>query len=486
VIVRIDTPRNALRAYRVRAVAGALAVGVACTNPCDGPDCEAEFELGRVAVHQAREQSGSLRVWSDASAQFIGSAGDGTAWSVGSAGGLVIVGLPDDDRVVVTKAPAGDVALSSLASYAGDDAGARFGQHVAATSTDATGRWDLAVAAPDAALGRGAVYLFRSAHQLVGRSSAAADASLLGVSPGDGLGSLVVACGDVTGDGVPDWLVGAPRMSGPPDGPFSTEDVVFGDLAGAVFLVDGAAWGSGALDGDARSATRTWWGAPASGLGTAAVCDEDLDADGIDDLWIGAPWLGDDHAGGVYVVRGRPLADLPQSGLVSDIADALLVGPSPDAWFGYAVDAGDTDGDGAPELAVGAPGTEAGRGAGLLIAPNGSAYEVRASAGPPPDRAPGDHVGRAVLLADLDGRGGADFAVGAPDWITESAFDAGRVAVWFAERPDWAGTLYLQDDPHAVISGALPYQRVGTGLGAWDLDGDGAEELLLPTRAASD
>jgi hypothetical protein len=151
-------------------------------------------------------------------------------------------------------------------------------------------------------------------------------ATLVGEEPGAELG-LSIHTGDLDGDGHADVLAGAP-------------------ISSSVSCVYGAStpW-SGELEGadaDWQFCGRGWLGYDFA-LG-------DFDGDGATDLAAGAPAAGTDP-GAVHVWtnprRGRHEAD-----------DAALVFGSgldtPDL-FGFRVAAGDMDGDGRDDLAIGAP-----------------------------------------------------------------------------------------------------------------------------------
>jgi FG-GAP repeat len=100
----------------------------------------------------------------------------------------------------------------------------------------------------------------------------------------------------------------------------------------------------------------------------------DVNADGYDDLLIGAPHnaRGGENAGAAYLVYGRPDADWGDAFPLSQ-ADVIYVGEGADHFSGYDVArAGDVDGDGIDDLLIGAY-------AGKIQAVPGRAYVIYGS-----------------------------------------------------------------------------------------------------------
>jgi hypothetical protein len=89
-----------------------------------------------------------------------------------------------------------------------------------------------------------------------------------------------------------------------------------------------------------------------------------------------------------------------------------------------------------------------------------------------------------VTSGDIDGNRIPDLLVGAPDWVLPNGHDVGRLFIWHGGSP-WAGTEIAGEDNHRAVEGRRPYQRVGRTALWVDLDEDGDDDLLIPTRDSS-
>ena len=306
---------------------------------------------------------------------------------------------------------------------------------------------------------------------------------------GDGWQSragLALAAGiDVDGDGRGDLAIGAPLFSDV-DMDRGRAYVVFGRGPGApVELADVAAGAGGfALDGLTAS---EWAGAAVGLLG-------DINGDGRGELLVGAPFASDgevDYAGRAYLVYGRGAGALAAPDVVFR-ADGTL---SPE--IGWSIQGiGDFNGDGAPDLAIGAPQAK--------IAPNlreGRSYVVFGAPDLPPEVELGALVddGRGLILAgepqlygnaglvvapagDLDGDGLADLLVGAPTADTDGLRSNGRAYVVFGRATPAHVDLaaIAAGDGGFAIDGELAEARAGAALSAvGDVDGDDILDLLI-------
>src|SRR5690606_7012745 len=113
---------------------------------------------------------------------------------------------------------------------------------------------DLAVAAPDADGGRGAVYVYNGATFTPGTFSlTSARAVLTGVVAGGHFGSSVAAAGDIDSDGIGDLIVGgAPADIG--GGVAEVAFVFTGPLAGSVATTNAVLTFTTEADRDGRAA----------------------------------------------------------------------------------------------------------------------------------------------------------------------------------------------------------------------------------------
>ncbi len=285
-----------------------------------------------------------------------------------------------------------DEALSWLGGAGSETADAL----VSAGDTDGDGTDDLLIGSPGAESDGGQVFLLRGP---VDSSGALVDADLVVSGELEArVGCGVAGVGDWDGDGLADLVFGA---SGIDDGE---------DEGGAVYALSGTSSGTSALS-STLSLGVALGGAYGDEIGCALASPGDVDGDGLGDLIIAG-----EGSGTAYELRG------PLSGTLDlDYADARWAAASgPTAAAG----AGDLDGDGWPERAVGDSNYYGDRGQVLLI--GGPLAEgahddtdlrarIRAPSG-------SDGIGWAVAGAgDLDGDGLGELLVGAYDaneaWI---------------------------------------------------------------------
>lgn len=281
---------------------------------------------------------------------------------------------------------------------------------------------------------------------LLGESLAAPTTiTLTGEAPYDHLGSSVSAAGDLNGDGYDDVVVGAERNdSGGAD-------------AGRVYIHFG-----GSVVDAVADLVITGPGMNAD-FGTSVANAGDVNGDGHPDLIVGAyGFPGGLATGRAYIYHGGPAMD--------DSPDRVLNGNEPGSAFGIWVSGvGDVNGDGLSDVVVGAP--QGGSGPG-------HAYVYFGGSGDAPDlvltgEAPVDRFGGEVSSAgDINGDGYPDILVGAAG-NDAGGNSAGRVYVFYG-GPD------VDDAADVVFTGNRPELELGRRAlsGAGDVNGDGYDDVV--------
>jgi hypothetical protein len=206
----------------------------------------------------------------------------------------------------------------------------------------------------------------------------------------------------------------------------------------------------------------------------------DLDGDGVPDLWVTSPYVGQ-GAGAAYLVPGT----VRGVGAVEDSAVAILTGEAPNDTLGMRiVDLGDADGDGRDDVAVGAEGADrGGEDAGAEYVVTGELSGVRSVADADAilvGEAPGDRAGASTSpLVDLDGDGLVELGVNARG---ESTGAPGTGAFYVVASP-------LPADADLSVArlkllGEGPDDNAGAHAAACDLDGDGELDLAVTAHEA--
>ncbi|MFH1463588.1 MAG: MopE-related protein [Pseudomonadota bacterium] len=294
-----------------------------------------------------------------------------------------------------------------------------------------------------------------------------AEVKLTGVSGNDQAGDSLAGAGDTDGDGLPDLLVGAYFV-----------DTTATDV-GAVYLLTSVTAGESSLS----TAWATLTGdASQDYAGDAIAGAGDVDGDGYDDFIVGV-W-GDDtaatNAGVAWVVHG-PVASGTQA--LSAIGTGLTGELSADG-AGFAVgSAGDVNGDGLADLLIGSTaddtaGTSAG--AAYLVLGPPSAGSLSGADQKLLGAERGGRAGKAVIGAgDLDGDGLGDLAVGAY-YVDGTDADSGMVYWVLASSLPLDGSAIDLGTADAALSGTSGDAHAGTSLAAaGDVDGDGYDDVLV-------
>jgi len=372
--------------------------------------------------------------------------------------------------------PTGGIDLASTMLQS-DQPGAKLGEKLAsAGDVNGDGYSDVIVGASDyvpvANPGTpGAAFIFHGGPSGIASGALSTATTTLDARPVSGtvsayrFGRSVASAGDVNGDGYDDVLVSATSALAPP--PIGTEGVVFVYLGSA----SGVASGGQSIAAAKLTGGASW----AVGQDIAGACD--VNADGFDDLIIGAPlrsYPGALDVGFATVHHGSSTGIA--SGQVDLVAATLLSGTGVEYdQFGYGVGcAGDLNGDAYDDAFVVALGRI------VNLADSSTGYVYFGGASGIPSGAPSTanktlvgvadygFVTQVAAAGDVNGDGYADLVATFDD-------DARARVLLGASNPFPAG--FSGSPSVSVEVGGITYSPSPAGVG--DVNGDGFDDVLL-------
>jgi hypothetical protein len=371
----------------------------------------------------------------------------------------------------LATAVASIVALASISSAQtlvrtvnGPAANAQYGKAcIVVPDQDGDGVKDLLVGAPGFNSQRGAVYCLSGAYLATGAGTQTLWSVAPSANPGDLFGFTIADVGDVTADGVADYLVGQPGY-----------DLVGANDVGVVRLLNGSNHSVGSVIVGAASISDPGAGAK---FGSAIAACGDFNGDAKSEVVVGAPGSTSCY---MRVLSG---SSLTTGG--SSIAGTIFswFGSGGNSALGTAIVSGfDLDGDGFQEVAFSSPGFDgpSGTDTGEL-----DVYEATPSGfhlvGYYVSTIPFERFGQALDAAhDCDGDGVVDIVVGAPNWLDANNQEAGRVVVVSGAR------LAAGTPPYEIFTLTLPFgspffdYHFGAAVRASsDLNNDGVGEILV-------
>ncbi len=295
-------------------------------------------------------------------------------------------------------------------------------------------------------------------------------------APAAGFGTVVTGIGDVNGDGIDDILAGSGRSATEGDAAY----VFYGGAAGPDATPDLTILGPGGAAG-----------AYALVVSTAG----DLNNDGRPDFAVSARGFNGQR-GVVYVFFGRSSATAWPTGTVIDLsggclADVCFNGTDMGALLGFSMaSAGDFDGDGIDDLALGAWRFNLGNTGRVYVIrggtfASGASFDVPGTAGTQPQGwmvdapASGSYAyGRTVAsCGDLSGDGRAELIVGAPG--NGTTLVPGKVYRVNGRAFGGSGLVTIPGTESTELSsgGAAIYALALSCVG--DFNGDGARDMAV-------
>lgn len=294
-------------------------------------------------------------------------------------------------------------------------------------------------------------------------------------------GAAVARLADLDGDGIDEVAVGTP---GDDDGAAGAVWILFRDSDGAVSRRQKIS----SIEGNFTGALR-----PGDRFGSSLASLGDFDGDGIEDLAVGASWDGPQFRGAIWLLMLDSDGTVKSHRKIASGTGGFTGILDDQDFFGCSVSSlGDLDGDGVPDLAVGAEedddgGYSSDRGAVWILFLNAdgtvkSHQKISTTAGgftgvlDFEDQFGGSLAG----LGDLDGDGIPDLAVGVPR-DDDGDYDMGAVYVLFLNR---TGTVRahqkisdLEGGLGSILESSDSFGCAIAVVGDWD--GDGIVDLAI-------
>lgn len=371
-----------------------------------------------------------------------------------------LIGAPGPSKVYLILGGEGLTGgLSPSIVYTGDPSSESGASISGAGDVNGDGLADFLIGAPGSTSSAGKTHLiFGSSTPSGGALDTASHAIFIGETAGSRSGSSL-SSGDINGDGFSDLLIGAPTFD---NGGFGS---------GKTYLI----YGTPALAGPINlSASVGFTDDPANNLsGSAVSATGDINHDGLDDILIGSPGFGN-SSGKIGLIYGRPLPFA--GGSLPTVADAQFFGGTGSS-AGLSLDtAGDVNGDGCDDLLIGAPSDATDTGRAWLVHGGGTGcsrplitgiFNLASSdftfVGAQLKAKSGFSV---AILGDVNGDGSIDLLIGSP--LFDHSHDTGEAAL-FASA---AAGCTITESPEVTCDDGIDQDCDGFDLSCEDVNND--------------
>ncbi len=473
---------------------------------------------GAAALAVLPQQYGRVDLLTQANVRIDGAAtNDFSGWSVADVGDVNGDGRPDitigapsagnnartdsgSTYVIYGQATPTTIDLNALgtAGYRidGGATGDQSGVSVAgAGDVNGDGRPDIAIGAPSADNNNrpisGSTYvIYGSAAPTTIDLNALGTAGyrIDGAATNDRSGSSVAGAGDVNGDGRADITIGAPFADNNNRPSSGSTYVIYGSAAPTTIDLNALGTAGYRIDG---AATGDFSGYSVAGWG-------DTNGDGRADLVIGAPVSGNNNrasSGSTYVIYGSAAPttiDLNALGTAGYRIDGAATN---DRSGSSVAGAGDLNGDGRPDITIGAPSADNNN-----RADSGSTYVIYGQATPTTidlnalgaagyridGAATGDASGWSVAgVGDVNGDGRPDITIGAPSAGNNARANSGSTYVIYGQAAPTTIDLNALGAAGYRIDGAATGDASGWSVaGVGDVNGDGRADIAIGARGA--